>query len=74
MFIIDYGIEVHDCVGYGQNVYLVCKKGYELIEGSLLSSLELACQHHSSLDVLDTNVCVPIQCQLPRDWLIYTGT
>lgn len=61
------------CVGAGETVFLLCESGYQVISGSLLSMLEIACLRDGTLDIWKTELCVSVECELPADWLKFTG-
>lgn len=68
-----YGEEVTSCIAEDQTVYLICDKGREIISHSAMSVLELVC-HDGKLDLWEVELCVPVKCDFPRDWMKFTGT
>ena len=66
------GNEVDTCVAEGQTVYLTCDRGREIISHSAMSVLEIVC-HEGKLDLWDAELCVPVKCDFPQDWMKFTG-
>lgn len=61
------------CVAEGQTVFLMCEEGHEVISNSAMSVLELMC-HNGKIDLWEVELCVPVRCDFPRDWVEFTGT